>query len=91
MKTVSPWFVMNNSEEHIENALRLAHELILLADAGDDVREDIGCGILFGTIRDCAYKIQTLARQELQEHQKKRRKDVNSNTMVHQAQPRRQG
>ena len=90
MKMVSLWLVMNQSDEHIENALRLAHELILIADAGDEVRQDVGCGILFGTIRDCAYKIQTLARQELQEHQKKRSKGVNSSTMVHKAWPQRQ-
>ena len=65
---------MKDCDKHIKKALDLSGELILLADAGDDVREDVGCGVLFGTVRDCAYKIQTLSRQELLEQQKRQKK-----------------
>ena len=32
-----------------------------LADEGDAVREDVGCGILYAVLRDSAYKIKKLA------------------------------
>lgn len=54
--------------EHIRRALALADEMLTLADEGDQIREDVGCGVLFGTIRDCAYKIRALAESELLEH-----------------------
>jgi hypothetical protein len=54
--------------QHIKRALALADELLALADEGDEVRKDVGCGILFGTIRDSAYKIRALAESELVEH-----------------------
>ncbi len=55
-------------KQHINKALALADELLALADEGDEVRKDVGCGVLFGTIRDCAYKIRALADSELLEH-----------------------
>ena len=78
---------MKNCDKHIEKALKMAHELILLADAGDDIRKDVGCGVLFGTLRDCAYKIQTLAQQELLEHRKKQKKHVGEATVLHKIPP----
>ncbi len=54
--------------QYIRRALTLADELLTLADKGDEVRQDVGCGVLFGTIRDCAYKIRTQAESELVEH-----------------------
>ena len=57
---------------HIKRGLALADELLVLADDGDGVRKDVGCGVLFGTIRDCAYKIRALAETELAEHNAER-------------------
>jgi len=54
--------------ENLCKALELADSLLVLADAGDRVREDIGCGVLFGSVRDCAYKIRALAETEITEH-----------------------
>ena len=79
--------MMKNCDKHIEKALKLARELILLADAGDAVRKDVGCGVLFGTLRDCAYKIQALAQQELLEHRKKQNKHVGDTNVLHQIPP----
>jgi hypothetical protein len=39
-----------------------------LADVGDDDRLDIGCGVLFGTIRDMSFKLRQLAYGEIDEH-----------------------
>jgi hypothetical protein len=60
-----------NSDDCINKALILANELLELADEGDMVRHDIGCGVLYGTLRDCAYKIRILAESELISHKKK--------------------
>jgi hypothetical protein len=45
--------------------------MIQLADQGDIDREDIGCGILYGMLRDSGYKIKNLARTEKAKHQAK--------------------
>ena len=50
----------------------LAAELVVLADSGDENRDDDGCGILFGVVRDSAYKIRKLAQRELVVHSSRR-------------------
>jgi hypothetical protein len=45
--------------------------MIRLADQGDDHREDCGCGILYGILRDSAYKIKKIAEEEKQAHIRK--------------------
>ncbi|MBN1436267.1 MAG: hypothetical protein JW936_04275 [Sedimentisphaerales bacterium] len=57
--------------EHLRKALQIAEQLLKLADKGDDDREDVNCGVLYGAIRDSAYKIRTLATEELKAHRKK--------------------
>lgn len=42
--------------------------MIQLADQGDADREDIGCGILYGILRDSAYKLKRLAEEEKRKH-----------------------
>ncbi len=54
--------------KNIFKALELARRLLILADQGDAARTDVGCGVLYGVIRDCAYKIRRQAEQELVEH-----------------------
>jgi hypothetical protein len=43
-------------------------EMIRVADKGDIDREDTGCGILYGVLRDAAYKLKKLAEQERENH-----------------------
>jgi len=57
--------------ECIRKALEMSREMLMLADDGDAVREDVGCGILYGTIRDSAYKIRALAEAEMLAHKRK--------------------
>lgn len=65
---------MNNAcNENLIRALDLAAALLELADEGDDAREDRGCGILYGTLRDCGYKIKALAQAEITAHKRKGR------------------
>jgi hypothetical protein len=45
--------------------------MIELANQGDTDREDTGCGVLYGVLRDSAYKIRQLAEKEKGRHQAK--------------------
>ncbi|MCX6543351.1 MAG: hypothetical protein NTV05_02935 [Acidobacteria bacterium] len=54
--------------QNILKVLRLSRDMMLLADHGDQTRLDTGCGVLFGTLRDTAYKLRNLAEQEMQVH-----------------------
>lgn len=58
-------------DHHIKETLALTRKMIHLADKGDADREDVGCGILYGILRDSAFKIMKLAEKEKQAHQSK--------------------
>ena len=45
--------------------------MIKLADQGDTDREDTDCGILYGVMRDAAYKLKQLAEIERARHMAK--------------------
>jgi hypothetical protein len=53
---------------NIRKTLHLVDEMIRVADKGDIEREDNGCGILYGVLRDSAYKLKKLAEQEKEKH-----------------------
>jgi len=53
---------------NIKKTLNLVDEMIRVADKGDIEREDNGCGILYGVLRDSAYKVKKLAEQEREKH-----------------------
>jgi hypothetical protein len=55
-------------DQNIKETLQLVNAMIRLADAGDEEREDVGCGILYGVLRDSAYKLKQLAEKEKQAH-----------------------
>ena len=59
---------MKPSDICIKKTLVLADEMLVLADKGDAVREDINCGILYGVLRDSAYKLKNLAETERKAH-----------------------
>lgn len=59
-------------DEILEQTLDMAEAMLLLADEGDRIREDVGCGVLYGVVRDSAYKIRRLARLERDAHMRKR-------------------
>lgn len=62
---------MKPCNENILKTLELAERMREVADAGDGDREDVGCGILYGVLRDAAYKIKKLAEEERAAHMKK--------------------
>ena len=59
---------MRSCDKNIKNTLNVAEEMIKVADKGDIDREDIGCGILYGVLRDAAYKVKKLAEKEKEAH-----------------------
>ena len=54
--------------EHIRKAIEHARQMTLLADEGEAKSEDDGCVVLYGIIRDCAYKIRATAEREREAH-----------------------
>jgi hypothetical protein len=58
-------------DSNIKTTLDLVEDMIKLADKGDIEREDTGCGILYGVLRDSAYKLKKLAEQEKEKHKQK--------------------
>ena len=62
---------MKPCDKNIQKTLSLTEDMIDLAEKGDIDREDTGCGILYGVMRDSAYKIKKLAEQEKNKHIKK--------------------
>jgi hypothetical protein len=56
---------------NIKKTLQLTQQMINLANKGDADRDDIGCGVIYGVMRDAAYKIKKLAEAEKENHIKK--------------------
>jgi hypothetical protein len=59
---------MKPCDESILKVIDLAEEMLLIADEGDAVREDAGCGVLYGVLRDSAYRIKKMAEKERDAH-----------------------
>lgn len=62
---------MRPCDKNIKRTLSLINHMIRLADRGDAEREDVGCGVLYGVLRDAGYKLKQLAEKERSAHQKK--------------------
>ncbi|MCP4667277.1 MAG: hypothetical protein GY849_13025 [Deltaproteobacteria bacterium] len=62
---------MKPCDESLKRTFELAKNMLNLADEGDKVREDTGCGVLYGVLRDSAFKIKQLAEAEKDAHIRK--------------------
>jgi hypothetical protein len=62
---------MPTSNDCLKRTLELAELMLQVADAGDVARQDVGCGVLYGVLRDSAYRIKKLAEAERQAHRQK--------------------
>jgi len=60
------------TNKNLSKVVELCKRMLELADHGDRHREDAGCGVVFGTLRDDAYKIMKLAEKELLKHNHRR-------------------
>lgn len=57
-----------NADKQLAKVVDLCYEMLELADCGDMIRADDGCGVVYGALRDAAYKIRKLAENELNSH-----------------------
>ena len=64
-------FMMRACDKVIKKTFELVERMLDLADEGDRVREDTGCGVLYGVMRDSAFKIKRLAEEEKDGHIRK--------------------
>jgi len=62
---------MKACDESVKRTIELTRRMLDLADEGDSVREDTGCGVLFGVLRDSAYRVRRLAETEREAHKNK--------------------
>jgi len=56
------------SNRNLKEALEVSRRLTILADEGEASSRDDGCAVLYGVIRDCAYKIRGRAERERDVH-----------------------
>ena len=56
--------------DNLVRLIRLTREMLALADEGDRDRNDDSCGILYGILRDMAYRLRNLAEEECEKHKK---------------------
>lgn len=56
--------------ENLRRLKRLTNDMVALADEGDRSRDDPSCGILYGILRDTAYRLRKLTEQECEQHRK---------------------
>jgi len=56
------------ADKNLKKIIALCYEMLELADHGDKFRSDDGCGVVYGSLRDVAYKIRQMAEQELSRH-----------------------
>ncbi len=60
-------------EDFNDNLLRvrrMTNEMLALADDGDNARNDSSCGILYGILRDMAYRLRDLSERECEHHKR---------------------
>lgn len=58
----------SSNNENLVRTVRLTREMLALADEGDRDRDDNTCGIIYGILRDTAYRLRKLAREEFDRH-----------------------
>ena len=62
---------MKACNKNIIKTLKLVEKMIELSNAGDEDRDDVDCGILYGILRDSAYRIRKIAEKEKIAHLEK--------------------
>ncbi len=57
-----------HANENLLRTIRMTKEMLALADEGDRDRLDDSCGILYGILRDAAYRLRKQAEEECEKH-----------------------
>ncbi|NOZ86702.1 MAG: hypothetical protein GXP49_10605 [Deltaproteobacteria bacterium] len=58
-------------DRNLNQVINLTSDMLALAAKGDQERHDPWCGIVYGVLRDAAYKLRRLAEKELIRHKEK--------------------
>jgi hypothetical protein len=53
---------------NLQRLVTLTREMLALADEGDRDRDDPHCGIIYGILRDSAYRLRKMAEEEIDRH-----------------------
>ena len=61
----------NMANQNLRRVISLTREMLALADEGDRDRVDDSCAILYGILRDAAYRLRKLAVTECEKHKQK--------------------
>jgi len=56
--------------ENLLRTLRLTNEMLALADEGDRDRDDSSCAIIYGLMRDMAYRLRRITEEECEKHRR---------------------
>lgn len=59
---------MKKHNDNLLKTLKLSQEMLALADEGDRERDDDSCGVIYGILRDTAYRLQKLTEKECKKH-----------------------
>lgn len=62
-------------DENLRRLMRLTRVMLGLADEGDRDHRDRNCAILYGTLRDMAYRLRRAAEEEYARHLRNGRGD----------------
>ena len=54
---------------NLNRVVQICYELLEVADRGDKFRNDTGCGVVYGRVRDAAYMLRKIAENEISVHQ----------------------
>ena len=60
--------MQQQANENLRRVIRLTREMLALADERDRDRLDDSCGILYGILRDMAFRVRKTAEQECERH-----------------------
>jgi hypothetical protein len=60
---------------NLKQSLELAERMISLSFSGDADREDNGCGIIYGVMRDAGFRLKDLVTREIDNHRQKAGRD----------------
>ncbi|MHC4561942.1 MAG: hypothetical protein ACYS8X_04120 [Planctomycetota bacterium] len=55
-------------DPYLRRASAMVHKLMILAEEGDEQRQDDQIGILVGVLRDCAFKIRREVKHQNDAH-----------------------
>ena len=68
--------------DNLKRTIKLTREMLALADEGDRDRNDDSCGILYGIMRDTAYRLRALAEKECDKHRNAGKWDQEKQTAI---------